>query len=293
MTLSEAQQAAPVGTPFRLRWCVGKFVYARGASKPLHFMELKKFIIDDATDYSHLFYLRGLRARNSGHETLDEELKRWMEGTAVKQTAEVLHHVIGQLPGGEMKLVEYFPGVGLTFEYLKLLLKMDLESGAAGEKQIALFEGRGPPNLQNQFIVLQQDDDYAVQYKDESKVPVESADASVVGLFNYNQTVRYSHAPTVDLTGFLKYWKGPAVITMRVTGGPGKEIHTNVMGRAIELPPLREVVARCKDSGLHWYYRFDQGFDAGFFLPDARGPTGLFIAYTTGRPSPLKGFEAV
>jgi len=293
MTLSEVQQAAAVRTPSRLRWCVGKIVYARGASRPLHFMELKKFIIDDATDYSHLFYLRGLRTRNSNQETLDEELKRWMEGTAVKQMAEVLHHVVCQLPNKEIKLVEYFPGVGLAFEYLKLLLKMDLESGLAGGKHIALFEGRGPSNLQNQFMVLQQDGDYAVQYADESKVPLESPDASTVGLFNYNQTVRYGHAPTVDVAGFLENWKGPAVITMRVTKGPEKETHTNVMGRAIQLPSLREAVARCQESGLHWYYRFNEGFDAGFFLPDVKGSTGLFIAYTAGHPSPLKGFDAI
>ena len=86
MTLNEAQQLVPMRTPPRLRWCVGKFVYVRGASKPIHFMELKKFIIDDATDYSHLFYLRGLRKQNSNHEALDEDLKRWMEGTAVEIT---------------------------------------------------------------------------------------------------------------------------------------------------------------------------------------------------------------
>ena len=235
--------------PPKLRWCVGKFVYARGASKPLHFMELKKFIIDDATDYSHLFYLRGLRVQKSNFETLDDELRRWMEGTAVKQIAEVLHHVICQNSEKEMKIVEYFPGVGLTFEYLRLLLKMAADGAQGTHKDMALFEGRGPSDLQNQFLVLQRDADFDVRYVDESKVPVTVSDASTVGLFNYNQTVRYKRAPVVGLAEFMKGWKGPAVITMRVTNGDAQEIHTNVMGRAIELPPLRKVISYCRDSG--------------------------------------------
>lgn len=277
--------------PSHLRWCVGKFVYARGASKPLHFMELKKFIIDNATDYSHLFYLRALRKRQSNQGAVDDELKRWMEGTAVKPIAEALHHVLNEI-AGETAIVEYFPGVGLTFEYLKMLLERCAASDPAS-KRISFFEGRGPASLHNQFMVLQQDDDYTVRYVDEKDAASDMGDGNTIGLFNYNQTVRYDTAPKAGLDQFLKEWCGPAVISMRVTKGDAKEAHTNVMGRIIELPSLQEVIAQCRRVGEHWHYCFEEGFDSGFFLPDDKGPTGLFIAYTAGRPTSLKGFEPI
>ena len=124
-------------------------------------------------------------------------------------------------------------------------------------------------------------------------MPLESADASTVGLFNYNQTVRYGHAPTVDVAGFLENWKGPAVITMRVTKGPRKRRTRTSWGAQLNCRHFERSWRAVRDSGSHWYYRFNEGFDAGFFLPDVKGSTGLFIAYTAGHPSPLKGFEPI
>ena len=86
--------------PDKLRWCVGKFVYVRGSATPMHFMELKRFIIDDAVDFSHLFYLRGQRLRASGNDGADDTLSQWMQGTAVKPVCEALVHVLAAMPSG-------------------------------------------------------------------------------------------------------------------------------------------------------------------------------------------------
>jgi hypothetical protein len=276
--------------PSRLKWCVGKFVYARGASKPMHFMELKNFIVDDATDYSHLFYLRGLRGRQLGHDHIDDELRRWMNGTAAKPLAETVLHVLDSIDAREVSIVEYFPGVGLTFEYLKLLLR--LRSGSDNRKtEIVHMEGRGPAHLRNQFLVLQADEYCDVTYREEDTPEMNPASAVVV--FNQNQTVRYEELPKYDVDGFLRQGVERSVVAMRVTRGRATEQRTTVKCRAVDLPGLQGVLNKFRQAGSNWYFRFIEGFDSGFFIPEQKGPTGLLLAYNVGRAWPLEGFEPI
>lgn len=275
--------------PLDLRWCVGKFVYVRGAHKPLHFMELKNFIIDDATDYSHLFYLRGLRFQDSADGPVDDELKRWMEGTAVKPIAEVVAHLIGALGISQASLVEYFPGVGLAGEYVKLILQQ--QRAASGLRTVVVYEGRGPAALKNQFLVLQAEDSVDVRYSDDLQLPPAAAD--LVTIVNFNHSVKYDAPPPMSLEEITGASQGPLVVALRATAADRGIVHTTVKGRRIELPSVADIRSQLRAAGSHWRFRFIEKFDAGFFLPAAGAPTGLLLAYDARRDLPLDGFEKV
>ncbi|MGJ4932280.1 hypothetical protein ACQR1I_35620 [Bradyrhizobium sp. HKCCYLS2038] len=287
MTGSEMSEGNAGSVPRELRWCVGKFVYARGASKPLHFMELKSFIIEDATDYSHLFYLRGLRSRQEAGGVTDDDLKRWMDGTAVKPLGELVAHVLESLETTRHAIIEYFPGVGLTAEYAKLVLQRNASSQAS--RRIERYEGRGPAKFANQFLVLQADEDVDVQYCPDLLSPVD--DEGAVTIVNMNQSVRYEDECEASLEALLRPGIGPKILAMRVTSGDQDVWHMTVKGRAIKLPSLKSIRDLCGKFGRHWNFRFLDRFDAGYFLPTPGPSTGLLLAYDAGREWPLAGYS--
>lgn len=282
--------AGEVSDVKQLSWCVGKFAYVRGASQPIHFMELKSFIIDDAVDFSHLFYLRALRARMAADEQLDEALKKWMEGTAVKLLAEVV--VVGMQASGAARLVELYPGVGLTAEYVQLLLERDGRRDADGRPQLAEYVGCGPDSERNKLLVLHADQPARFSYLREVDAPSFLPNCSgSVAVLNQNHTVRYPHAGSIDIKAFLASYSGPAVLAIRCTGAQHDERHTSVKGRVIELPALERVLDECRRHGHGWQWRFLPAFDAGYFLPDGGGPTGLLIALRAESAAPVDRFQ--
>jgi len=277
-----------------LRWCVGKFVYVRGSDRPLHFMELKRFIIDDAVDYSHLFYLRGLRARRADSGYLDDALRKWMEGTAVRPFAEAAVHVLGRAREG-LRIGEFFPGVGLTFEYMKLLLESEAGQRARPLTQATVsFEGYGPLAGRNQFVVLHQNTGYRIDYKDPAAVPRAGSDLSGhVLLLNQNQSVRMDDDPGPALEEFLSLRSRAKVIAMRVTTGASDEELMTVKGRPIRLMSMSQLSGALRGTRQTWYCRHIPDFDAGFFLPGAGGPTGLAIAYSAADAVGFDKFQAL
>jgi hypothetical protein len=274
-------------TPRELRWCVGKFVYARGASKPLHFMELKSFIIEDATDYSHLFYLRGLRSRQEAGGVTDDDLKRWMDGTAVKPLGELVAHVLESMETTRHSIIEHYPGVGLTGEYAKLVLQTNASSRVS--RRIERYEGRGPARFANQFLVLQADEDVDVRYCADLLSPAD--DEHAVTIMNLNQSVRYDEECAAPLEALLHSSAGPKILAMRVTSGDEDAWHMTVKGRAIKLPAIKNVRDLCLKYGRHWNFCFLDRFDAGYFLPTSGPSTGLLLAYDAGREWPSVGYS--
>jgi hypothetical protein len=265
-------------SPQKLRWCVGKFVYARGASEPLHFMELKRFIIDDAVDFSHLFFLRGLRLMPRAAAETDESFLRWMNATAVKPVAEALAHLLDERPGAPA--LEFYPGVGLVFEYLKLLRARD---GGC----LPAYTGCGPAIMGRKFVALHDRDVGAPQYHDEAgPTPV----AEGLAFYNHEQSIRLDEEPRIALGDFICAIRGPALIAARVTVAERPQPHTTVKGRRLELPSLTATLQALSPLGCS--HRFVAGHDAGFLLPDGGAETGLLIACIgSARPAPV-GFKA-
>lgn len=256
----------------------------------MHFMELKRFIIDDAVDFSHLFYLRGLRARAMHSDGLDESLKKWMDGTAVKPLAEVVIHLIDTAPG-VAGICEFYPGVGLTIEYMKLLLARRQTSGEVARPY---YTAIGPENARNKFEVLHADDMISTTYHAADRGIFASRNhAEVAWIYNHNQTIRDDCEPVVALDDFLQIVSGPAVICIRVSDTRGDHVHTSVKGREILLPAKERVITHCRTSERRWHFCYMNRFDADFFLPDPDAPTGLLIAYTGSDAEPLKGYRSI
>lgn len=271
--------------PKTLKWCVGKFVYVRGSDSPLHFMELKRFIIDDAIDYSHLFYLRALRARLGDDAYLDDALRKWMDGTAVQAVAEAVEHAAAGLGDGFV-LGEFSPGVGLTGEYVKLLVERRAAAGSL-ISSVARYEGYGAPAGRNRFEVLHTDAGSSVAYFDEREaIGAEAARARHVLVLNLNQSLRMDVASTCSLEEFLRLRAGAKVISMRVSTGPVAVDHTTVKGRLVTLPAMQSVVDLLRATGLAWHTRFVRGVDEGFLIPDGGDPCGLLIAYLASSAQP-------
>lgn len=291
---TESPPEAVESAPKILRWCVGKFVYVRGADQPLHFMELKRFVIDDAVDYSHLFYLRGLRARRADGGYLDEALKKWMEGTAVRPLAEAVVHVSGKTRD-RLQIGEFFPGVGLTFEYVKLLLESRTTGReAAFAHPVVRYEGYGPAAARNQFLILHQNTGYEIAYMGNTEVLRPESDLSGhILVLNHNQNVRMDEDHGPGLEEFLRLRSHAKVIAMRVTASARDEDYTTVKGRRIKLMSMSRLSDALTKTGQTWYCRHILEFDPGFFLPDACGSTGLAIAYSAPDAGSFNKFQAV
>jgi hypothetical protein len=272
--------------PEKLRWCVGKFVYVRGATTPIHFMELKRFIIDDAVDFSHLFYLRGQRLRASGKGEVDDSLAQWMQGTAVKPVGEALVHVLAGLPQ-DVPVTEFYPGVGLILEYAKLLLRRQ------GRGNLPPYLGCRPEAARNKFLVLHERETSALAYRSDADARAVLAEPGPhVALYNHEQTIRLDAEPRLAVADFIDAVNGSAVISVRTTTDPQDQWHTTVKGRVLQLPALQGLLERCGGRG-RWNYRFIRDHDAGFLLPDSGAANGLLIAYTADARPPLEGYEPI
>ncbi len=190
-------------------------------------------------------------------------------------------------------LREFYPGVGLTGEYVKLLLHQEAPVGGAGTKTLGRYQGCGLTTERDKLLVLHADEECTTSYADEADAELLLAEApDTVMIFNHNQSLRYDQDPAITLERFLSQRRGPAVIAVRATAGEADEEHMTVKGRLVTLPSVRRVMDLCHSSGGIWFSRFLAGFDAGFFLPDGTGPTGLLIG-VCGTESGMAGFEAV
>jgi hypothetical protein len=273
-----------------LRWCAGKFIRPRGSAELLHFMRLDRFIIDDALDYGHLFVLRALRHRADDRALRDDQLDSWMRNTAVKVVAELAAHLLRGRPGGvgrDVTVAELYPGVGCTYEYLKLLLERERR----GTPPRLRYHACGPESCRLKFEVLHADDGYAIDYAADADAAAwlqSQAHADLV-LFNHDQAVRYSTETAVGLDTFLTF-AGPAVLAARVTHAPDGRVVTTVKGRAVYLPALGHVQDQCCRANPAWMFHYVAGFDKDYFLPDGQGETGLLLGYLFPGAVPSPGF---
>ncbi|MDP3181324.1 MAG: hypothetical protein Q8M54_00730 [Desulfobaccales bacterium] len=287
----------------KLFWCAGKFTYASGSPQLLHYMPLKDFLIEDSLDLSHLFFLRTLRFKAEAladNAMQDEGLMRWMEGTAVKMVGEAAFQILkadGKPGAGQIHLTEFYPGVGLNFEYLKLLLE---KFGAAGQEFIPpglRYEVCGPEPFKLKFEVLHADDAYPCRYavdrlEGHQQLRHAGRHAHLV-IYNHNQTIRQPQDPVVGLEDFFAAVRVPALVAVRATIAAADQWLTTVKGRTVKVPALRRLLDLCRQGDGLWHYRFASGMDADFFLPPQQEATGLFLAYQAGPAAPLPGFAPV
>lgn len=259
----------------------------------MHFMELKRFIIDDAVDFSHLFYLRALRAKMPADQQLDDALRKWMDQTAVKLLAEVVLAILKGDPAIST-LAEIYPGVGLMVEYVQLLLEQySRQEGAAIPLRLTDYCGCGPEFDRNKLMVLHAGQPVCVSYLDETMAnAIPWVDSRTLLVLNQNQSLRYDHDPVIGVERFLAARQGPTVIAVRCTAAEQDEVRTSVKGKLIQLASHARILETCRRSGGAWSYRFLKGYDEGFLLPDGGAATGLLVAYRGTGAAMLGGFSS-
>lgn len=280
----------------KLYWAAGKYVYARGTSTLLHYMALKDFHIYESLDISYLFFIRALRSKVAGTGMDDDELERSMEGTAARPVARLARDLLMARDAGAaggFSVVEFYPGIGLVYEYLKVLLA---EMPEGSELQ---YHACGPQASKISFEVLHGDDDYDFTYlldtPENLEKMVQMVDDADLVIYNHNQTIYGQAEPAVTPENFLAAVQAPAVIAVR-TSDTNRELHrTTVRGRQVQLPGRDGVLAQCCTIDPYWCYHFIPEFDKDFFLPDEEEPggTGLLLAYSAGKKFELADFKPV
>jgi hypothetical protein len=255
-----------------LRWCVGKFTFARGSDALLHFMPLKDIAIEDSLDLSHLFLIRSKREHNPATESggsEDDTLARWMQSTAARLAADTVVALLRHAGAGKdaLRVLEIEPGLCLIYEYLKSEMRAE---------RIA-YTAVGPAALQLKCNVLHADDQPGFRYVPDDD-PVELAGQDLV-IFNHNEAIQRPDSGPERLDSVMQAARGPMLLVLRVTLGPSAETRTTVRRHTAALPSFADVVNRCQAQGGGWMGRVHAGFDKDYFLPPEEHATALLLAF--------------
>ena len=284
----------------KLRWCAGRFIYPRGSAQPVHFLPFKDFNVDDGVEFARLFALRALRAQMKESPLLDEQLLAAMKETAEDLTATLGAELMRSLVGhehGPVTVSEFYPGAGVLFEYLKLLLEQPDSDGAVNRRLTLQYRGWGEESFRTKFNVLHDDDahqaEYSLESHEDSPELLQTLRHSDLVIYNHAESVRHRVEPQISLEKVVRISSVPTIIMVRVTTGDGDQEHTTVKGRALTIPPIDRVLEVCRDSDPHWLFKFVPDFDSDFFLPGAGPSTGLVLGYTARQPLPIQGFEPI
>lgn len=269
-----------------LRWCVGKFVYPKGGSSPVHYMPLKDFHLQSALDLSLLMSLRAKRTSEGRLAVGDSDIADWLDRTAVEKLVDVtMAHLAAVEAASPVIIREICPGVGLTFESLKLRLS---KRGATDSMH---YVAVGDENGRERFNILHGDDIVSFDYV---PGPVNDARAeSAVTLLNHNQAVREGSSESLDLETQFGSISGPIVGAIRAVGGDSDVSATSVRGDVVTLPSVDRLLGVCREDAMPWACKVIEDFDSDFFLPTAGGRSCLVLVYRGLADLGSKGFEAV
>lgn len=270
-----------------LRWCVGRFAYAAGRHHLYHFMELKDFMVEDGPEYAYLFSIRALRAGGGRLPALAETLTYWTENTPAPTLADTVTRIVGGCHEAPITIVEYYPGIGVTFEYLKHLV----ETTGAGGKRFE-YVGCGSERMRPKFTTLHTDQ-YPAAYVTDAALPPRPADGASCVVYNLAEAVREGYSPRVSLDAALTALSPDSsfVLCARVVSGPGAQRATTVRGFELNLPSVNDLVSVCESFAGSWTYRYLDEFDPRFFLPGLSGRAGLLLACRTPRHFSPPGFR--
>lgn len=282
----------------RLRWCAGRFIYPRGASQPVHFLPFKDFNVDDGVEFARLFALRALRTHLKDSPLIDEQLLAAMKETAEDLTATLGAELIRSLVCRKQDSVtvsEFYPGVGVLFEYLKLLLEQTDSDGTVKERLTLQYRGWGEESFRTKFNVLHENDahqaDYSLESHEDSRKFLQALNHSDLVIYNHAETVRHRVEPQISLEKVVRISSVPTIIVVRVTTSDRDQKLTTVKGRVLVLPTMDRILKVCRDLDPHWSFQFIPDFDSAFFLPVAGSSTGLIVAYTARKSLPILGFQ--
>lgn len=286
--------------PKVLNWCVGKFIFPRGARDPIHFTPMQDFLIEEAVDNYYFLLLRTLRRRGHSVELPHTEDPEWIRRTGVKLLSKLVSQIMsrGSIGDHPFKIAEFNPGVGLVYEALKL---MSAANSAHKRHTNIQYTGVGAASFANKFRVFHAEGLAPDYLCDDSASPnsimrqiVESNDLLI---YNHNQAVRQRATYRIKFEDFLTGLNSTdsnkqIVIAVRALLGGGSEVRTGVNGNRHGLLPLTDILSILKNLGDTWRYQFLDEFDDNFFLPGSR-KSGLLLAYAGKNLSTFEDFTEI
>ncbi|HEB71730.1 MAG TPA: hypothetical protein ENI77_03820 [Nitrospirae bacterium] len=279
--------------PKDLSWCVGKFAYPHGSDKPINFMELKDFMLDDAFDFSHLFLVRTMRRSVIAEEFSDEGLKSFIERDDASELASAGAKLLKQIAdrSGKRPVVsEVYPGVGVTYEYMKLMWERD-------GREPFTYHGIGESAYGRKFITVQAvDQDWRdFSYAEVDTISIhnieEMSERSDLLIINLNRHFRSEAAATIDAGACLAVMKSSVLVSVRVSESDEEVIRTTIKGIERRLPALSQIIESFLATGAPWRFKYLPGFDEGFMLPGANERAGILLAYVAPGQVEVAGFS--
>lgn len=258
-------------------------------------MKLQEFHVVDGPPLTHLFFLRALRLRLDNTMPIDGQLNDWLEGTGVTEAARLSSTYLKKLIEKGKKTItvsEVYPGVGVTFEYLKYVMT-ESSRDIASPPNLS-FHAIGQETNKVRFEVLHADGDFPVTYHVESdfadpKVSAALRESDLV-ILNHNQALYDAESPLFSVYDILKNVESPMAVCLRVSTTAEHRDRMTVRGQTVTLPVEEEVLNFFRNHGSNWFFQLMPGFDSEYFLPEGEDTSGLLLAYNFDLSSPIKGF---
>jgi hypothetical protein len=263
-----------------LRWCVGKFVYPKGGTNPMHFMPLHDFHLEEALNVAAIVSLRTQRLGGGKGGVGSAEISRWLDMTAAWTLAGVAADL---LDGAEEKaeILEYDPGHGLLFEAIKLIVAQ------RGQRRFFHYTGVGPDHMRIKFNLLHGREDPVPRY-----VASTGEGARCLTIVNQANGMRYRPSSLFAIEDLIARVEGAALLALRVVDGGELTSRTTILGHSVTLSGVDSILASLRKRG-DWYYRYIEGHDAEYLLPQEGPRAGLLIAYRqTGSRDPIARFRS-
>lgn len=268
-------------TPSTLRWCAGRFVYQRGASAPLHFMEMSDFSIVDGVQMSQIMALRGIRAHGL---TIDDDprFNALIREPSNRHAASLFRALLPA--AGSFTAEERHPGTGVLFEFIKSSL------GSADMSRV-FYRGVGHPGFRGKFIVLHEDDAVPVAY---GSVPFdEPAEVVVV---NQCERMRQGLPADADLAEAAGGARRILLVAYASADGPARR--TTIYQKEVELPSTEQVLAEVSQfagsvSGTAVVRTEKYGANSIFLPEEGCGPVSILIAGIAPGLGAPQGFRPV
>lgn len=256
-------------SPSNLGRIVGRFVWIRGHTTPVHFMPLKEFHLDVALDASVIVALR-TRRKTGVSELLDMiDIGNWMNRLAIDDLVRAVSPVLSLAPG--RTVYEIGSVAGTLFEALKATRPEGLD--------VERYYGCGPKFAAHRFQVFHETDECECGWVDSDTVTERlAADPDAVLIVNHNQAIRHGHCAELDLLELVRRHQGPTVMALRMTPGDKGGQRVTVNGHVVTVPAQTEVLSSLTATGRNWGVRITHSFDPGLFIPDEYAPSGLILA---------------
>lgn len=269
-----------------LTWNVGKFTYALGSDKPIHFMELPDFIVNTAVEYSQFFLVRSCRKQKQDSGAAEDAVERWLSASAATDVSKLAAEYLAD--SHPIRLLEVYGGLGHSLESIRYFAEKAgeflcpseyISYDNNNENRVLSYLNRG------ERIDIRT---YSLDQKTEFLQEVRRDGPSLL-VYNQNRTIRADHEPNLGWEEVIRSSSPDMAVVLALRCGALATTRTTVRGRRIFLPDVPTVLNRLSKWREGWYYRVESGFDEGWFLPDGQAPSSLLLACTW--PTAQRGFR--